>query len=72
MVLEMAVYILGKYNNTCNVRYVALHDTVYSLLIISWSHCSIHQPVCKACYELIKVYLLGQSRWVATYMYEEN
>ena len=42
--------------------YKALHDTVYSLLGIFSSHHRIHQPVCEACYYLIKVYLLGQSR----------
>ena len=38
---------------------------MYALAHMLLLHCSIHRPVCQACYRLIEVYLYGQSWYVA-------
>ena len=65
MVLEMAMQILKEYDEKAhNARYtIVAFNILYSLFSINaYIHFRNHQPVCQACYQLIKNYLLGQSR----------
>ena len=64
MVLEMVKSILEKFDpNADHARYTAVYSYA-SCYVDKCFHYRIHQPVCQACYNLIEVYLLGQSRSV--------